>query len=176
MKFLALLILVFIASCTKSNADECGDFIKVPFETSYICVSPDYYMVDDIRMPLSLPDAQRIAKEHNAILPTPAMVDAIWRYADIKLQPSPLPAGPQMTTMAYFIRHNAIIEDQLKGMATNGKLIAGHKKDLVQPSRAGRVAIYGWHYPSGGYIQPLSHVHGAEYKDYSHGLRLIRLP
>ena len=36
-----------------------------------------------------------------------------------------------------------------------------------------RVAIYGWHYPSGQPIQPLSLVHEADYVDYSHGARLI---
>lgn len=37
----------------------------------------------------------------------------------------------------------------------------------------GRLAIYGWHYPTGQPIQPLSTVHGATYADYSHGLRLV---
>ncbi|MGE5254336.1 MAG: hypothetical protein ACM3N7_10260, partial [Planctomycetaceae bacterium] len=37
----------------------------------------------------------------------------------------------------------------------------------------GKIAIYGWHRPSGIPIQPLSTVHGASYADYSHGIRLI---
>ena len=37
----------------------------------------------------------------------------------------------------------------------------------------GRVAIYGWHRTNGRAIQPLSTVHGAQYADYSHGIRLI---
>jgi len=55
--------------------------------------------------------------------------------------------------------------------------MAGHKKDLVVSNRLwrnpGRVAIYGWHQPNGRAIQPLSTVHGAEYADYSHGVRLV---
>jgi len=35
------------------------------------------------------------------------------------------------------------------------------------------VAIYGWHWPWGSPIQPLSTVHGARYADYSHGVRLV---
>jgi hypothetical protein len=35
------------------------------------------------------------------------------------------------------------------------------------------VAIYGWHYPDGKPIQPLTTVHVAEYVDYSHGVRLV---
>ena len=56
-------------------------------------------------------------------------------------------------------------------------LVSGHKKDLVLTNRLssapGRVAIYGWHRPGGNPIQPLSTVHGAEYADYSHGIRLV---
>ena len=36
-----------------------------------------------------------------------------------------------------------------------------------------RLAIYGWHRPTGIPIQPLSTVHGARYADYSHGIRLV---
>ena len=40
-------------------------------------------------------------------------------------------------------------------------------------SKPGRVAIYGWHRENGAPIQPLSTVHGAQYADYSHGVRLV---
>lgn len=33
--------------------------------------------------------------------------------------------------------------------------------------------IYGWHYPDGKSIQPLSGVHHDRYVDYSHGVRLF---
>ena len=35
------------------------------------------------------------------------------------------------------------------------------------------MAIYGWHRPGKGPIQPLSTVHGRSYVDYSHGIRLV---
>ena len=58
-----------------------------------------------------------------------------------------------------------------------GALISGHKKDVVLTNRLretiGRIAIYGWHRLSGIPIQPLTIVHGANYADYSHGIRLI---
>ncbi len=58
-----------------------------------------------------------------------------------------------------------------------GALISGHKKDVVLTNRLseilGRVAIYGWHRLSGIPIQPLTVVHGANYADYSHGIRLV---
>ena len=57
------------------------------------------------------------------------------------------------------------------------QLTAGDKKDIVLTNRLasnpGRVAIYGWHWPGGTPIQPLSTVHGAAYADYSHGVRLV---
>jgi hypothetical protein len=58
-----------------------------------------------------------------------------------------------------------------------GMLVAGHKKDVVQSLRLVKkpkaVAIYGWHKSSNDPIQPLSTVHGAEYADYSHGVRYV---
>jgi hypothetical protein len=58
-----------------------------------------------------------------------------------------------------------------------GVLVAGHKKDVVLSNvlnqRRGRIAIYGWHYPDGTPIQPLSTAHHAAYADYSHGIRLV---
>jgi hypothetical protein len=51
------------------------------------------------------------------------------------------------------------------------------KKDVVMTNRLaehlGRIAIYGWHRATGQPIQPLSTVHGANYADYSHGIRLV---
>ena len=156
--------------------------IPVDMNGVTIYVTPDYYMAGGIRQPVDLDEAWAIADSRGMTLPTPEMVDAIWRAAEIKLEPQPLPPGPEMTTQAYFVRHNNIIEDQLRAYGnTSGKLIAGHKKDIVASTVAEggrddpRVAIYGWHRISGSIIQPRSRVHGREYKDYSHGLRLVSL-
>ena len=40
-------------------------------------------------------------------------------------------------------------------------------------THVGRIAIYGWYRGPGKPIQPLSTVHGANYADYSHGIRLV---
>ena len=86
--------------------------------------------------------------------------------------------GPQMGSTGYFLRHDAIVDDQqARAGGRLGQLVAGHKKDVVVANRLssnpGRVAIYGWHEALGDPIQPLSTVHGANYADYSHGIRLI---
>jgi hypothetical protein len=71
-----------------------------------------------------------------------------------------------------------MIEDQVHAIGARlGALISGDKKDVVMTNRlamnVGRIAIYGWHRGPGQPIQPLSTVHGANYADYSHGIRLI---
>lgn len=147
-----------------------------------ICVTPDYLALgsesDFVRVPLGLRAATRIAERFEMLLPTARMVDAIYRNAQLRLPPRPMDPGAQMTSTAYLLRHNAMIEKQRNSAgAPAGTLISGHKKDLVLTNRItqrqGRVAIYGWHRPSGNPIQPLSTVHGAEYADYSHGIRLV---
>ncbi|MEM7731368.1 MAG: hypothetical protein AAF280_01125 [Pseudomonadota bacterium] len=147
-----------------------------------LCVTPDYLALgsdrDFVRVPLGLSGASRVAKSFNMVLPTPRMVDAIYRQAAVQLAPSPMTPGPQMTSTAYFMRHNNTVEAQRRSAGgTHGNLISGHKKDVVLTTRLasnrGRVAIYGWHRRNGTPIQPLSTVHGAGYADYSHGIRLV---
>ena len=147
-----------------------------------LCVMPDYLAVGDdrnfVRVPFGLPSAMRIATDFDMVLPTPQMVDLIYRASDVRLQPSPMPPGAAMTTTAYFQRHNATVEAQRQASGgPAGLLVSGHKKDVVLTRRLssmpGRVAIYGWHRRNGKPIQPLSTVHGAQYADYSHGIRLV---
>lgn len=145
-----------------------------------IWVSPDYVSVGSdknyVRVPMNPVTAQKIADKFGCMLPTTKLVDAIYEQADLKLSPKPMKAGSSMVSTDYFWRHNITIESQLAGSAP-GKLIAGHKKDVVvtnklkvQPTR---VAIYGWHTAAKRPIQPLSLVHGYRYADYSHGIRLV---
>ncbi|PIE07206.1 MAG: hypothetical protein CSA74_08750 [Rhodobacterales bacterium] len=143
-----------------------------------ICVTPDYLALgsdtDFVRVPLGLPAAAHIAGAFDMTLPTPRMVDAIYAQAGVKLSPAPMTPGAQMSSTSYFVTHNATIEGQLRGRRG---LTAGHKKDVVMAARMasapGRVAIYGWHRSNGAPIQPVSTVHGANYADYSHGIRLV---
>lgn len=147
-----------------------------------ICVMPDYLAVgsnrDFVRVPLGLPAAMRVAERFDMVLPTTVMVDAIYQQASVHLSPAPMTPGPQMETTGYFQRHNATVQQQLAQAGGRlGQLVSGHKKDLVLTNRLernpGRVAIYGWHRRNGSAIQPLSTVHGAQYADYSHGIRLV---
>lgn len=149
--------------------------VPVEYDGMTIYVTPDYYMESGVRVSVGLTRAFEIADAHNMMLPTTGMVDAIWDAAEIKLDPRPLPPSDEMTSYNYLIRHETIVNEQLKAFGNvRGKLIAGHKKDIIRINRDHpKVAIYGWHRANGRPIQPYSTVHGREYHDYSHGLRLV---
>src|SRR6516164_9517578 len=147
-----------------------------------IFVTPDYLAVgsdsDFLRIPMNLHTAAAIAERFGFVLPTRKMVDAIYLQSRFHLVPQPLPAGPQMRSTEYYWNHNQLIKDQVHAIGARlGELISGDKKDVVVTNRLathlGRIAIYGWHRAAGEPIQPLSTVHGANYADYSHGIRLI---
>ncbi len=148
-------------------------------------VLPDYLAVgsdsDFVRIPMTPDTAQRIADLTDTLLPSVKMVDAIYMNARVKLEPQPLPEGPQMGSNEYYLDHNRMIEHQrLEVGAKLGSLIAGPKKDLVITNRLNNnpdhLAIYGWHRMEDGKpvpIQPLTTVHLKDYVDYSHGVRLV---
>jgi hypothetical protein len=150
--------------------------------TVTLCVTPDYLAVgsdsDSLIVPMGLPTALDVAAKFDSVLPTPRVVDAIYEAADLKLAPQPLPASDEMRSTAYLVRHDTLIAEQraLRAAPVDA-LTAGDKKDLVLSDRLldipGRVAIYGWHWARHHPIQPLSTVHGAQYADYSHGVRLV---
>lgn len=141
----------------------------------YLAVGSDE---DFVRMPMTSAAAQRIANRVGATLPTPKLVDEIYRQAVVKLPPSWIDGGPTEGTLAdYKTHHDTLEERRLRGGHPLGVLTAGHKKDIVLcelvAERPGRVAIYGWHKREGSVVQPLSTAHSCRYADYSHGVRLV---
>lgn len=147
-------------------------------------VTPDYMAIgsdtDYLRIPMTPILAQRVADLAKCSLITRKMSNDIYRQAEVKLAPQPIPPSPLMGTVPVFVQHNRMIEDERTSAGAQlRKLIAGIKKDVViTPLLAlrpppPRVAIYGWHKLDGTAIQPLSLVHQATYADYSHGIRLV---
>jgi hypothetical protein len=143
---------------------------------------PDYLAIgsdnDFLRIPMNLHTAIAIAARFGFFLPTKKMVDAIYLQSGAHFAPQPLPAGPQMRSTGYYLAHNQIIEEQARALGVRlGMLVSGDKKDIVitnlLTNNVGRLAIYGWHRGPGDPIQPLSTFHGANYADYSHGVRLV---
>lgn len=174
---------IYDAIATGSVPSFASCFVEVPLahdrHAAVVRVAVDYVAIgtddDFVRIPMSPITAQRLADHFGLLLPTPRLVDAIYRAAIVKLAPSPLPPGPQMMSNDYYRRHHEAIEKQRAGRAGP---IAGHKKDVVVTNRLlarpDRVAIYGWHRLDGQPIQPLSLVHEASYADYSHGIRFVQ--
>lgn len=122
--------------------------------------------------------AQAAVDALGALLPTPAIVDAIEQVpaAIVTWLPTQTP-GPGQISAAAFVRCEEETRAILAGFAgSDVRLLAGHRKDVVVAPvmRAGRVAIHGARWKQGGRIQPLSSVHEAGYADYSHGVRAVR--
>lgn len=147
-----------------------------------LCVLSDYLGLgsdsDFLLVPMGLDSALAVASKFGFMLPTRRIVDLIYRAADVRLLPQPLPASDRMRSTAYLQQHDALVQQQRAALGVApGALTAGHKKDLVLSEKLwqqpGRVAIYGWQRADGTPIQPLSTVHGARYADYSHGVRLV---
>lgn len=150
--------------------------------TATVFAMPDYLSVgsdrDFLHVPMNLHTARETATRLGFALPTRKIVDAIFQQADVRCAPAPLPAGPRMRSTGYYVAHDQKIKEQFAALGcAPGALVSGHKKDVVLSNRLiqnqGRIAIYGWHLPSGKPIQPLSTIHGAKYADYSHGIRLV---
>ena len=146
-------------------------------------VLPDVLCVgtnaDYLRTSLSPLTAKKVADLYGGVLPTRKMAHQIWQAASVKLTPSPngAPYDATMMSTERMIFHNTKIQAALAGRAL-GELVSGHKKDVVISAglltNPKNVAIVGWWYPSGQMIQPLNYVsHDRNYKDYSHGIRLI---
>ena len=142
-------------------------------------VMPDYLGIgsddDFVRMPMNPYTAQAFCDAFGFVLPTRRMVNDIWTAAAAHVDPRPLTEDRESPLT--FLQHHRIIEEQLRGVK-RGTLVAGIKKDVVVTNRLAerpdRVAIFGWHYPTGAPIQPLYVGHVDWYVDYSHGIRPVR--
>lgn len=130
---------------------------------------------DFVRMPMNPYTAQAFCDAFGYTMPTTKLSDEIWRAAELKLDPKPLTENRDAPSA--FLKNHLLIQEQF-GKRPPGTSVAGIKKDVVLSNRvlerANRVAIYGWHYPTGKPIQPLTIVHVDWYVDYSHGIRPIR--
>jgi len=96
-------------------------------------------------------------------------VDAIWRAADLRVEPQPMTPN-KGDDVAQFAEHAELV-----GRAVGDRpfrLLAGTHKDVV--SSGGRVGLYGWHRADAKPIQGFFAGHALTYRDYSQGLRLVR--
>lgn len=157
-----------------------GNEFKVAYQ-----VAPDYLAVgsdaDHFVAPISPMLAQSLADAFGWMLPTRQMVNDIYLAATVRLVPTPIAPSAAMTTVPVFQRHNELVKEQRRQVMNEhplGRLVAGHKKDVVITARLqaapGKVAIYGWHQGVGKPIQPLYLGHTNTWVDYSHGVRFVQ--
>lgn len=173
-----------------------GHAVKWPMQPIQIgdvvlFVAMDYFAIgnplDFVRVPLDAPTAQMVADLLGYCLPTPKIVDHIWKSADCKLSPLPMtppehPYDSSMFDVERFEIHNEWIEDQIADHVVGrpmALIFAGHKKDVVISNKyhtdPTKLCLYGWQRDDGTPIQgPYVRTHHClGYYDYSHGVRMI---
>jgi hypothetical protein len=161
------------------------NLVPVVFNGEVWLVAPDYVG------PIGINEAVTLAQSNGFTLPSPGLVDAIWRQADLKVVPLP---RQNIISQAVFDDQKARIAAQVGGR--DFTLLGGSFKDVVLVN--GRPSIYGWHVDvehgatvpgvpllspitagPGKIIQPFAG--GAHdqpgpigFKDYSQGARLVK--
>lgn len=154
-------------------APNFDDFVRIEHGGKVWLVSPIYVA------PVGIGQAEDIARALGCELPSPGLVDAIWRAADLKIDATKMIRKHDGTpaTMDSASTH----EDQAnriaglvgaRGLGIDFRLLAGAFKDVVQ--KDGKIGLYGWHRPDGSVIQPFYGGHARAWRDYSQGLRLVR--
>lgn len=174
-------VLARLKDATRITIPPKESWVEVDHGAEKWLVAP-YYIA-----PVGIGEAVRVAKINELSLPSPALVDSIWKAADLKLEPQP--RGPNSKPPSHFtpetmnspevhINQLSIIQNQIQAQNPNFKLLAGSHKDVV--SKDGKVGIYGWHKLNGKIIQDFytGHDHSEnpikDWKDYSQGLRLVK--
>lgn len=159
---------------------------KILHTISYYVI-PDFLAIgsdeDYFYCPMRPQLAQKVANLLKCSLPTRKISDRIYRNAEVKMIPQPIPPSKEMVTVPVFEKHNLLVGAQRKLSLQEhplGSLVAGNKKDVVISNRIFnengdlRVVIYGWHKPDGKAIQPLYNGHSTVHVDYSHGIRMVQ--
>lgn len=83
---------------------------------------------DFVQIPMNPLTAQRMADQTGTSLPT-KIVDDVYRQAEVKLRPQPLPTGPQMMSNDYIQRHQNLVNGQRGEVGAElGALTAGASK------------------------------------------------
>jgi len=141
----------------------------------------DTYLVNPLYIgPVGIQEAKTIADGYGCELPSPGLVDAIFKQADCRLnalefvrQHNGTPAT--MSSLKVLQEQQEHIRNSLgQWILANGpfQLSAGYGKDVVISN--GTLGIYGWHRLNGKPIQPFYGKHSTSWKDYSQLLRLVK--
>lgn len=100
--------------------------------------------------PVGIGEAAELARRAGCVLPSPALVDAIWRAADLRISPAKTiqqhnGSASGMNASAVYQRVVDGIEEGVGGrsLGTDFQLVAGPLKDVVQDGT--RLGLYGMH-------------------------------
>jgi hypothetical protein len=176
-----------------------ASLITVPPESSWVQVELNgqkWLVAPRYIAPVGIGEANAIANKLGYQLPTVALVDAIYKASDLKLDPHPRGqydkppsdfTAKTMNSADTNIAQLAHIQKQIEAAGNpEYKLLAGTHKDVVYDAipfgeNAGKMhlGIYGWHQRNGKPIQGFMWGHADNYpandwKDYSQGLRLVK--
>ena len=129
--------------------------------------------------PVARADLPALCDAWGCEVPTSALVDAIWRAADLKLNPYGLMRNfripKDMASAEAYASQRRAIEREVARLdyGTPFVLLVGTHKDFaILPG--GRTDLYGWHLLSGVPIEKGATSHNETYVDYSQGWRPVR--
>jgi len=128
--------------------------------------SCDFVSNSDGYLPMSAALAQEIAVKEDMLLPSPEVVDEIYRQSDCQIYTR----AKDPANLANIKKQS---DEALKQKAScpDKGLVAGHYKTITV--RGSEIGLYGWYTRTGQRIQNFFSGHSLDYVDYSHGLRLI---
>lgn len=181
-----------VSSPEHALAYTTNELVEVELDGVVWLVSPIYIA------PIGIGQAVTLASNLGYELPTPALVDAIWRAADLKVPPHLMVRkhdGVHMNTPELQAEEARVLEAYVgpRALGTDFHLIAGPFKDVVMMN--GVPGIYGWHADTeaalklkalgvpvhapvtpgeGVVIQQPYTAHALGWVDFSQALRLVR--
>jgi hypothetical protein len=128
---------------------------------------------DSVRVFTNQRNAQRIADELNATLPTQRIADLMYHYADEKIAPMTANVGDMSTEhmVSQSARIDAAVADPRSLVANEGKFWLTHSKLVTEPVQDGQPSAvnYGWFI-----TRPLSYGHN--YQSTLPGILTIQGP
>jgi hypothetical protein len=139
-----------------------------------IRVSADALQINHVRVDFSAVGAQQVADALGTILPTPAILDLVWKDATVKIDPCAMTPDEKMHSNLRMLQHTRCVDARLKGRPG---LAANVGKNWVLTNtlerEAGMAANYGWFRRGRRPIQTVGTRHDKVYADYSQIVRLV---
>ena len=139
-----------------------------------IRVSSDALKINAVRADLSAVGAQQVADALGTILPTPTILDRIWKQATIKFAPCNMTPDEKMHSNERMLQHSRCVDERIAGRSG---LAANVGKDWVLTNaldrESGMAANYGWFRRGQRPIQTVGTRHDKVYADYSQIVRLV---